>query len=619
MTINQFADYTSKTYTAVSTALKSANETLAASSASDDDYINAYEKLYSAYIALEKKASAFDVLLGSQADSYKNCSAGSKYVVNTKDGSYISYNARDFGTNGVAALTVKYEKAPACAKDSCLEIRKGSATGDVLKTITLPYTGDKWKGTASSYKVYFSDPSVLTGLQDLYVVFKSSDASSLVCRLYEIEFTEAGGYGKVEAENYTSWSTATNPYHSDVLKTENGATGQNIGGTFNGAWIAYGDINFAGAGLKSVSVNYTHNSGRCGANAKAEFRLDAVDGDLFATVNLPSTGSNWNTYKTATANVDKTVTGKHTVYVVLRADTSSSNPFVSNIDYFEFAGTIVKTDLDAVINAAQALESDKYTKDTYAAVETALAAAQKVSADANACQEAVDAAADELSKAVDGLEKSTTSIMLSSQNMALKVGESKQLAVITYVDSVMNNVPVTFTSSNIAVATVSEDGFIKAVGVGKADITVRPTDDSAVTAVCAVTVTAAGNNTPNPVINTPKNGTKVINGKTVLYKNGKAVTGTKVVTVSKKTYAVVKGYVAAGKGNRLVKIGKKSYIVNKNGIVIKNGKNKLVKVGKKSYIVNKSGVVLKNKKSVKVGKKTYKINKKGIATAVKKK
>ena len=40
----------------------------------------------------------------------------------------------------------------------------------------------------------------------------------------------------------------------------------------------------------------------------------------------------------------------------------------------------------------------------------------------------------------------------------------------------------------------------------------------------------------------------------------------------------------------------------------------LVKVSKKSYIVNKKGLVLRNKKAVKVGKKTYKINKYGIAT-----
>lgn len=160
-----------------------------------------------------------------------------------------------------------------------------------------------------------------------------------------------------------------------------------------------------------------------------------------------------------------------------------------------------------------------------------------------------------------------------------------------------------------------------------------------------------------------KNGTVIVDGKTVLYIGGTAVTGTKVVTVYGKTYAVVKGYVVTGKtqivnigsktyivdkngivikatknklikvsskkwyiinkygivikakkGNKLVNVGKKTYIVNKKGLVQKSAKNKLVKVGKKSYIVDKKGVVLKNKKAVKVGKKTYKVNKKGIAT-----
>ncbi len=168
-----------------------------------------------------------------------------------------------------------------------------------------------------------------------------------------------------------------------------------------------------------------------------------------------------------------------------------------------------------------------------------------------------------------------------------------------------------------------------------------------------------GSTTTTPAVT---NGTATVNGKTVLYVNGKAVTGTKVITVSGKMYAVVGGYVKTGKkqvvkigskyyivnasgvvqkgtknklikvgtksyvvnkngvvqrkasGKKLVKVGTKSYIVNKLGVVQKGSKNKLVKIGKKAYVVNKSGVVQKNKKSIKAGKKTYKTNKKGVAT-----
>ncbi len=140
--------------------------------------------------------------------------------------------------------------------------------------------------------------------------------------------------------------------------------------------------------------------------------------------------------------------------------------------------------------------------------------------------------------------------------------------------------------------------------------------------------------------NTAKwSGTKVVNGKTILYVNNKAVTGTKLVFVSGKTYAVINGYVKTGK-KQLIKIGTKYYIVNKLGVVQKGRKNKIIKIGSKSYIVNKKGVVQKpkkgkykllkaagkkyivnkkgivqkNKKSINIGKKTYRTNKKGICT-----
>ena len=97
-------------------------------------------------------------------------------------------------------------------------------------------------------------------------------------------------------------------------------------------------------------------------------------------------------------------------------------------------------------------------------------------------------------------------------------------------------------------------------------------------------------------------------------KNGKAVIGTKVVTVAGKTYAVVKGYVKTGKGNRRITIANKTYVINKSGVVLTGKANRIVKVGKKKYIVNKKGVVLKKKKRIKIGRVIYSTDKKGVAT-----
>ena len=228
-------------------------------------------------------------------------------------------------------------------------------------------------------------------------------------------------------------------------------------------------------------------------------------------------------------------------------------------------------------------------------------------------QEEVTAEYESFAAGGDGLVNVAVSgISLDKTSVSLDVGKTAALkATLTPAGSTAS---IIWASSDKNVATVSDAGVVTAVKAGTAIITATVASNPSIAASCTVTVKAPSSNGNSGTPATIKNGTKVVNGKTVLYKNSKAVTGTKIVTVSGKTYAVVKGYVKTGKGNRLVNIGKKTYIVNKSGIVQKGAKNKLVKVGKKSYIVNKQGVVQKNKKSIKVGKKVYKTNKKGVAT-----
>ncbi len=268
--------------------------------------------------------------------------------------------------------------------------------------------------------------------------------------------------------------------------------------------------------------------------------------------------------------------------------------------------------------------------------------------------------------------EAVTGIAISNDSLDLTVGETASLAAAP-TSKYATNQEIIWSSSDSGVASI-DAGNIKAVSEGTAVIRAESAENSEIYAECIVTVKTAASfpaDTTEPPASRPSNsdttptvtnGTQVVNGKTVLYVNGAAVTGTKVVTVSGKMYAVVVGYVKTGKkqvvkiggkyyivnasgvvqkgtknklikvgtksyvvnkngvvqrkasGKKLVKVGAKSYIVNKLGVVQKGSKNKLVKIGKKAYIVNKSGVVQKNKKSIKVGKKTYKTNKKGVAT-----
>lgn len=140
--------------------------------------------------------------------------------------------------------------------------------------------------------------------------------------------------------------------------------------------------------------------------------------------------------------------------------------------------------------------------------------------------------------------------------------------------------------------------------------------------------------------NTPgiKNGIKKAGKKTYLYKKGVRQTGTRLVKVNGKTYYIRKGSVSTGKGNRLIIVSKKKYIINSKGTLVspkktkvyktnkgyyaarRNGRivsyknTRLVKIGSRRYILRKnSGKIIVNKKSYRLKNKVYKISGTGIA------
>ncbi len=126
-----------------------------------------------------------------------------------------------------------------------------------------------------------------------------------------------------------------NEFHQDVLKFEG-----NLGGVFDGAWLEYDGFSFGGVGAVAIKVNYCNNSGRCSDDSQLEVWIDGMStddgGQKVATVDLPATGGNWDTYVDVEAQLDKAVTGDHDIYMVLVGSTSTDRPFVSNMMSFEF-------------------------------------------------------------------------------------------------------------------------------------------------------------------------------------------------------------------------------------------------------------------------------------------
>lgn len=80
-----------------------------------------------------------------------------------------------------------------------------------------------------------------------------------------------------------------------------------------------------------------------------------------------------------------------------------------------------------------------------------------------------------------------TSVTLDKEKLYLSAGENKML-IASILPVVVHNQKVTWTSSDDTIATVDENGVVTAVSAGTAVITVT-TEDSSLTAACAVTVT----------------------------------------------------------------------------------------------------------------------------------
>ncbi len=87
------------------------------------------------------------------------------------------------------------------------------------------------------------------------------------------------------------------------------------------------------------------------------------------------------------------------------------------------------------------------------------------------------------------VKQPVTSITLSPNGFTLPLGKSRQLKANIGPDGAENK-DVTWTSSNVAVAAVSDQGWVTAVGSGSCRITVTSVDNPAVSASCTVVVGA---------------------------------------------------------------------------------------------------------------------------------
>jgi len=322
---------------------------------------------------------------------------------NVSNGAWAEWADRDLG-DGVDRVTVAYDKPQSrAASDSHIELRLGSRTGALLADIPLAYTGSGWGTTGTATADL--DPVVLSGTQTIYALFLSTtqtDAQPYVANVTSLELrpAEPSSGAVIEAEDWVANSGGG--LKSESNSWDDGTSVVNLGGTYDGAWLDYGVIDFGAEPAAQVSVHYVNNSARCGLDSAIDVYLDDFDasdpGAPFASIPLPVTGAGWANAGTTTASLPTGITGEHRVVLVLRTVASDGHTYVANIDSLTFAGGPLPVDLsglEAAIAEAAPFEADaaRYDAVDVAVLLRELQAARALLAAGDATQAQADAQA----------------------------------------------------------------------------------------------------------------------------------------------------------------------------------------------------------------------------------
>ncbi len=290
--------------------------------------------------------------------------------------------------DGADTVTVSYDKPQSrAASDSHIELRLGSKDGPKSVDIPLDYSGSGW-GTVATTSVQL-DPGVFTGVQDVYAAFVSSTQTAsqpYVANVYSLALTRTAdapvGFDATAFRSHSGGGLKSEP----VGWTGSGST-TDLGGTYNGAWLDYGDIDFGSSPKSTVTITYVNNSARCGTGSAVQLYLDSFDaadpGTPYATVPLPVTGSAWSSGGTTSLTLPETVTGTHTVHLRLTTNPDSSHPYVANLGRitFDHVETPTVTDTSALRKAIEQYEglsadAERYNTIDFGVYERELAAAR---------------------------------------------------------------------------------------------------------------------------------------------------------------------------------------------------------------------------------------------------
>ncbi|NOU98920.1 carbohydrate-binding protein [Paenibacillus planticolens] len=258
------------------------------------------------------KIEAEDFISKSESIVVQNAPDGGSSLGGLTNNSYTVYKNVDFG---MTASGFSARVSADANSGGTIEVRLDSPTGTLAGTLNVNPTGG-----SSTYQTLSSAVTNITGIHDVYLVFKT--AKSNVGNLDWFKFIFRSALGQIEAEDYDSKSGS----FSTESNTPDTGGGQNIGNVKNGYYLAYNSINFD-SGVSEFNVRVSADQF---AGGTIEVRLDSPTGTLAGALDVSDTGG-WSKYQTLSTPIIN-VTGVHDVYLVFK----TSKQYVCNVNWFKF-------------------------------------------------------------------------------------------------------------------------------------------------------------------------------------------------------------------------------------------------------------------------------------------
>ncbi|MBM6403944.1 glycoside hydrolase family 92 protein [Phycicoccus sp. CSK15P-2] len=340
----------------------------------------------------------------------------------THDGDWLAYGPVDFGDRDLGEVAVHYvNNSSRCGENSAVDVYLDefdpADPGEPFATVGLARTGSGWGDDGIATAML---PGTVSGTHEVYLRLRTDayDGHPYVANIDNLTFTTGSPSAvAVEAEDWAETSGGSLKKESSTW--DDGAV-TNVGGTHDGDWLTYAEVDLGPAAHDELSVHYVHNSGRCGRDSAIDLYVDGFDpddpGEPYATVALPTTGSSWSSAGTATITLPEPLRGTHELALVLRTDAyDSGHPYVANIDSLTFVDSDASAEQDVPVDfavlqdavdtyAPLADDGDRYHEIDFGVFLEQLEASRDVLAAGTATQDEVEAQARRLRLAAEQLE-----------------------------------------------------------------------------------------------------------------------------------------------------------------------------------------------------------------------